>query len=533
MAESPATGDRFGLVGATIGERYYVERPIAEGGFAVVYRAHQLALERPVALKVLKTPPGLDEAAQARFRERFAAEAKTIARLKHPYIVTVHDFGVAQTASGELAPWMALEWLDGETLETELDRRRGKGGRTVAEAVALLRPVIEALAYAHRYGVVHRDIKPANMMAVVTERGPILRMLDFGIAKIVQAGGTYEATNGGQTNAGQTNAGQTNAGQTSGRGTGGTAAFSPHYASPEQITFTRTGPFTDVHALGLVLTEILTDQPPYRDGADEQIFEQVMSPARPTPRSKGKSVGRLEKIVDRAVALSPSRRWRDAGELLQALDAAVSAGEARRNTRTDEIDRPEAAGAEWVPPATTFTERRAIAVVGGLAIVVAAGVLVLALGTGATPASVAEEFAATSHGARKPAESARRGEATPWIVPFSAPTPEPQPAPGVGPGLAATPPLRRARAIAADSAEATAAARGGCKVTVNSVPWSEVWIDGKSIGTHTPVVDQDVACGRHQLEFKRSDLQLDRVEAVSINPGETFKRRFTLATVSE
>ena len=521
MAESPATGDWFGLVGATLGERYYVERQIAEGGFAVVYRAHQLALERPVALKVLKTPPGLDEVAEARFRERFAAEARTIARLKHPYIVTVHDFGVAQTASGELAPWMALEWLDGETLETDLDRRRGQGGRTVTEAVALLRPVIEALAYAHRYGVVHRDIKPANMMAVMTERGPILRMLDFGIAKIIQTGATHEETNAGKTNAGQTN----------GRGTGGTSAFSPHYASPEQVTFTRTGPFTDVHALGLVLTEILTDQPPYTDGADEQIFEQVMSTARPTPRSKGKSVGRLEKIVGKAVALSPSRRWRDAGELLQALDAAVTAGEVRRNTRTDEIDRPDELDAEPAPPPMTFAERRTVAAVGGLAIVVGFGILVRVLGSGAVPVSVADELAAAAHGARKPAQAARTAEAAPFIVPFSAPAPPSVAAPG--PAEAATSPLRRAHPLAADGAEASPAMRGGCKVTINSVPWSEVWIDGKSIGGHTPVVDQDVACGRHRLEFKRSDLEIDQVEAVLINPGETFKRRFTLATVSE
>jgi serine/threonine protein kinase len=522
MAESPATGDRFGLVGATLGERYYVERPIAEGGFAVVYRAHQLALERPVALKVLKTPPGLDEVAEARFRERFAAEAKTIARLKHPYIVTVHDFGVAHSASGELAPWMALEWLDGETLESDLERRRGQGGRTVAEAVALLRPVLEALAYAHRYGVVHRDIKPANMMAVMTERGPILRMLDFGIAKIVQVGATDEETNAGQTKAGPPHAGST----------GGTSAFSPHYASPEQVTFTRTGPFTDVHALGLVLTEILTDQPPYSDGPDEQIFEQVMSTARPTPRSRGKSVGRVEKIVEKAVALSPSRRWRDAGELLQALDAVVTAGEVRRNTRTDEIDRPDDLDAEPAPPPTTFAERRTIAVVGGLAIAVAVGVLVRVLGLGATPTSVAEEFAATSQGTRRPPHPMPKGEVTPWIVPLAAPAPPPVTA--LGPGEPATPPLRRTRALAVvDSAEAAPTVRAGCKVTVNSVPWSEVWIDGKSIGTHTPVVGQDVACGRHQLEFKRSDLQIDQVEAVLINPGETFKRRFTLATVGE
>src|SRR6188472_2824722 len=153
--------DRFGLAGTTVAGRYRVERQVAEGGFAVVYRAFQIALDRPVALKVLKTPPALGDAARARFEQRFATEARTIAKLQHPYIVDVYDYGVSPMPSGETAAWMALEWLEGETLERELDRRRGAGGRTSAETVALLRPVIEAVAYAHRRGVVHRDIKPA------------------------------------------------------------------------------------------------------------------------------------------------------------------------------------------------------------------------------------------------------------------------------------------------------------------------------------------------------------------------------------
>ena len=167
---------------------------------------------------------------------------------------------------GEPAPWMALEWLEGETLEHELDRRRGTGGRNVAQAVALLRPVIEAVAYAHKRGVVHRDIKPANIMIVDTDTGPMLRMLDFGIAKIME-GDPFGDTRPG-------------------RGSGATG-FSPDYAAPEQITYSRTGPWTDVHALGLLLTELLTDEPPFSADRDEQLFEQIMSVRRPTPNSKG------------------------------------------------------------------------------------------------------------------------------------------------------------------------------------------------------------------------------------------------------
>src|SRR5579863_8944841 len=125
MPDRGASADRFGLIGTTLAGRYYVERQVAEGGFAVVYRAYQTLLDRLVAVKVLKTPPDLDPQGLATFRERFAGEARTIARLKHPYIVSVHDFGVDRMVSGEPAPWMALEWLEGETLEADLDGRRG------------------------------------------------------------------------------------------------------------------------------------------------------------------------------------------------------------------------------------------------------------------------------------------------------------------------------------------------------------------------------------------------------------------------
>src|SRR5687767_14003944 len=112
-----APTDRFGLEGTTLAERYLVDRQVAEGGYAVVYRAVQLGLERPVALKVLKMPPGLDDTARGKFRNRFAAEARTLARLGHTNVVSVYDYGISRMASGDIASWMALEWLEGETLE--------------------------------------------------------------------------------------------------------------------------------------------------------------------------------------------------------------------------------------------------------------------------------------------------------------------------------------------------------------------------------------------------------------------------------
>jgi len=307
MVDTAARTDAFGLLGTLVSGRFRVDEQIAEGGFAVVYRAAQLTLDRPVALKVLKTPAGYDDAARAEFRAKFEAEAKTIARLKHPDMVDVYDFGVSVLPSGELSPWMALEWVEGETLETRIERMRGEGRRLEPrEALELLRPAIQALAFAHRQGIVHRDVKPANIMITEGDHGRRVRVLDFGIAKITQG---EEPAGSGRTR------------------TGSVPAFSPAYAAPEQVTFSRTGPWTDVHALGLVLGELLTGVAPFGD-PDASVHEQVMAAVRPTPASNGRDVGAFEAVIARALALAPGDRQRNAGELLAALDQAAGDGPA-------------------------------------------------------------------------------------------------------------------------------------------------------------------------------------------------------------
>jgi tRNA A-37 threonylcarbamoyl transferase component Bud32 len=304
--EASRLTDAFRLTGTVFEGRFKIEREIAEGGFAVVYRARHLALDRPVALKVLKTPRDHGETSRAEFQARFAAEAKTIARLKHPNIVDVYDFAIGGMPNGESAPWMALEWLDGETLATRLLRRRRLGGLPARDALNLFRPVIQALAFAHQQGIVHRDIKPANIMVVGGDPRPSLQVLDFGIAKMVDA---ERPAGSGDTR------------------TDSLPAFTPSYAAPEQVAYSRTGSWTDVHALGLILTELMTDAPPYAD-ADAHLFEQVMSADRPTPKSKGVDAGAFEAIIAKALALSPRERWADAGELLAALDAAAGLADA-------------------------------------------------------------------------------------------------------------------------------------------------------------------------------------------------------------
>jgi serine/threonine protein kinase len=300
-----APRDPFQLAGTILEGRFVVERVVAEGGFGVVYYAHQATLERPIALKVLKTPAQFDEGQRKAFLAGFAAEAKTIARITHPSIVQVYDFGVSRMPSGAEAGWMALEWLTGVTLEDELLRRRGRGGRSPSECLSLLKPALAALGLVHAQGVAHRDIKPANIMLVPTAAGTTLKLLDFGIAKIMDAD---EAPGTGHT--------RTRSSQ---------VAFSPGYAAPEQISQGRTGPWTDVHAMALVLTEVLTDSAPFKGNEMAVLFQQIVDRVRPTPAKLGVDVGAWEAVLQRALSVPSAERFRDAGELLRALEETVTA----------------------------------------------------------------------------------------------------------------------------------------------------------------------------------------------------------------
>jgi serine/threonine-protein kinase len=300
---APAT-DPFGLVGQTLAGRFVIEQQVAEGGFGVVYRARQIALDRLVAIKVLKVLADQEPA----LHRTFEAEAQTAARLKHPNIVEVHDFGVTESAPGVVLRWMALEWLEGQTLQAFLEKARAGGTPKLepARALELLGPAIQAIAAAHRQRVVHRDLKPGNIFLVEQHGTVVPKVLDFGIAQMLAI--------------------EEEGGATSGNTTRGPAAFSPDYAAPEQVSYGRTGPWTDVHALGLILTELLTGETSYPIGEAEARLAAVMAERRPTPGAKGVDVGAWEAVLQKALARRPADRYSDAGVLLSSLEVNVGAG---------------------------------------------------------------------------------------------------------------------------------------------------------------------------------------------------------------
>ncbi len=302
MSDAPV--DLFGLEGCTLGEKYAVGAVAARGGFGVVYRARHLVLDLPVAIKVLDGVDRFTGSAREEFLDRFRQEARTLAALNHPALARVLDFGTLRRESGDV-PWMALDWLDGQTLEADLAARHG-APRSPREALDLLRPAFDALACAHEAGVSHRDVKPANLMLVRARRGDApLRVIDFGIAKV--APDDEGVTSGSTATRSEV------------------AAFSPHYAAPEQMARTRTGPWTDVHALALVLTELVTGSRAFRADDGASLLQQIVSPTRPTPGLRGVDVGPWEAVLERALAIRPAERPSDAAALFRALDATVDA----------------------------------------------------------------------------------------------------------------------------------------------------------------------------------------------------------------
>ncbi|MEI8259640.1 MAG: serine/threonine-protein kinase, partial [Deltaproteobacteria bacterium] len=275
-ANSSRLDDPFGLVGRVLAEKFRAESVVARGGFGVLYKGTHLTLQRPIAIKVLRTSEKLHGSMRDAVRAAFEREAQMVARLSHPAIVHVIEYGVEPAPDAPLL-WMVLEWIEGKPLSVVLRERNGQR-YTPAEAMDLMRPVLQALAHAHDEGLAHRDLKPANIMVTPTRRGPSVKLIDFGIAKAMDEG---EAASDGDT--------QTQSVM---------AVYSPRYAAPEQVGRARTGPWTDVHALGLILTEMLVGHPAYTSPASEStaLMAEVLNPQRPTPGRVGIDAGGWEAV---------------------------------------------------------------------------------------------------------------------------------------------------------------------------------------------------------------------------------------------
>jgi formylglycine-generating enzyme required for sulfatase activity len=306
-------GDTLKLVGRTIAEKYAVESVVGEGGFATVYRAMHLIWNRPVALKVFKALGDFSEKDRQKLFDEFVQEGALLADLSErtAAIVQARDIGMLDGLRGERIPFMVLEWLEGATLEAVFadEKARALPLRTAAEIVSLLDPAALALALAHRKGVAHRDIKPGNIFVIGDARGEAtVKLLDFGIAKVAsdaqKMGGAFAKTSGQVT------------------------SFTPAYGAPEQFSRTHgsTGPWTDVFALALIVTEAVSGRDPLQGDDFVQIAVAAADPdRRPTPRALGASVSdEVESVLAKALAVKPAERWQTAGDFWNALRVAVA-----------------------------------------------------------------------------------------------------------------------------------------------------------------------------------------------------------------
>ncbi len=302
-----ALADPFGLVGAVLQNEYRVDAVVGEGGFGVVYRGLHLGLEQPIAIKVLKGLELEDRSMQEALFAKFKDEAKLLYTLSQQSlnIVRSMDFGALTTPVGAWAPFMVLEWLEGRSLAEDLAMRRQHGmrGRSLDEALSILEPAAAGFAVAHQRRVAHRDIKPANIFLLASGDGPRVKVLDFGIAKMMKDGEQA--------------------------GTRGTfASFTWMYAAPEQLDprYGTTGLQTDVYGFALVLSELLTDRYP-TDGMDVvSILKAATDPTvRPTPRVRGAQnvPDAVELACRRALAVDPNARFSTIADFWSALTSAM------------------------------------------------------------------------------------------------------------------------------------------------------------------------------------------------------------------
>jgi serine/threonine protein kinase len=307
-----SSSDPFGLVGQVLDGQFRVDAHVGEGGFSVVYRGTHVGLTEPIALKCLKLPAALGSALVDSFVRRFRDESRLQYKLSQGNLHIVRSLGSGTTlapATSALVPYTVLEWLEGKSLAQEFNDRREAGlqGRPLREVVALLDSAIDALAYAHAQGVVHRDLNPGNLFLARTSAGIKLKILDFGVAKVLADAAIA-------------------IGPTA-RTVGNVRMFAPAYGAPEQFDdrMGAIGPWTDVYAIALVVLEALGDRTVMEgEHLGEFAMKALDSERRPSPRALGIAVGdATEKVFNQALALDPSRRPRDAGEFWGMLKNAL------------------------------------------------------------------------------------------------------------------------------------------------------------------------------------------------------------------
>ena len=298
--------------------RYRIERLIGGGAMGVIYAAHDPAIDRKVAIKLIRADL-LSGEDKADFVARFQREARSAGRCTHPNIVSVYDFAVY-----EGNPFLAMEYVEAGNLGQAL---ASVGRFPEVQAVAIVGQVLDALDCAHGLGIVHRDVKPANILLLANLQ---VKMTDFGIARLENADLTQA----------------------------GSVIGTPSYMSPEQCRGDAVDARSDLFSTGVVLYEMLTGERPFPGRNVAQIAYRLLNEAPPDIRGKVAGVSAyLAVVVERALAKSPADRFASAAEMAAALRQLphVAPAEALPGARPTPDDRT-VVSQRTPAPAATFAE---------------------------------------------------------------------------------------------------------------------------------------------------------------------------------
>jgi hypothetical protein len=352
--------------GDLVAGKYRVERVLGEGGMGVVVLATHEQLDQRVALKFLL--PSV--VAQPEVVARFLREARAAVKIHSEHVARVIDVGTLDTG----APYMVMEFLEGEDLAQALERR---GPLAAQEAVGYLLEACEAIAEAHALGVVHRDLKPGNLFLARRPSGaPVVKVLDFGISKAPLSSKEQALTNVDA------------------------VMGSPAYMSPEQMRASRdVDPRSDIWSLGVVLFELLTQRVPFQGETMAALVAAILQDRPPPLRSlRGDAPSGLQAVIERCLEKDPARRFSSVAELARAL---VPLGPPRCEVSLERIEHvlgpastafastamATATAAPAISTATSTGGRGRVVASALLGMATAGAVAYLALRTPGTPAS--------------------------------------------------------------------------------------------------------------------------------------------------
>ncbi|MBX3248131.1 MAG: protein kinase [Myxococcales bacterium] len=427
------------MIGRTIDGRYRVEDVLGEGGMGIVYLATHVGLGKKMALKVLHGDMARDEVVVA----RFVQEAQASTAIGHPNIVDISDFGRLEDGTA----YFVMEMLEGEALTGRI----GRGPMPLEAVLDITEQIASALGAAHARGIVHRDLKPDNVFLTRRGREEVVKILDFGIAKVGGAASKLTKT--------------------------GMIFGTPHYMSPEQAAGQSVDARADIYALGIIVFEMATGTVPFDGDTFMGILSKHMFEPAPRPSDFLPAAHPLEPLVLRALAKKPEDRYPSMEALAADLRLIRDGG---RISAPAPIKAPSGFG-EALPAATLPTARGpalALAVIGLLLVVgVAAGVF----------------FAFRTEPER--ARSVVASDRTPEAVTSSAVTPtsvrlaEPEPSDPAP-----------ARAVGAESV-----AQASVRIE-SAPPGAAVLIDGAIIG-NTPIALPRPAHGTQRVELRARGYQ--------------------------